>query len=454
MKDIRAASGFGVGVGDSDLVVGAGLDLLASVADNSGLTRALSEAIIPAGERAPEHDRGRALVQAAMMVAGGGTSLADMAALRDQDSVFGAVPSDSTLWRIFNNELGAHLDAITEAITSVRDKLWDGRPGGVTIDIDATLTDVHSENKQGTAPTYKRGYGFHPMLAFGDRDGIAEPLAALLRPGNAGSNTAVDQLAIVDAAIAALPVEYRSGHAPGGDPDDVKRSVTVRADGAGDVKDVLAGFEDRNLSWVVTGRYNPTVHEAVSQVKHRQWRPAHNRDGSKRKNSFVVEVTGQVDVDTLGYPKGMRVIVRREKLHPGAQMRLWDDSTWRHQIVYTNMAGRPTDIDMTHRQHARVENQVKWLKDCGADHHPFTSFTANQAWLQTCLIGMLFLSWFQQHGVRGELANAAPRTLRWRILQTPAQLVRHARSTTLRFPTTWPWSRDIADAHTRIAALC
>ena len=108
MKDIRAASGFGVGVGDSDLVVGAGLDLLASVADNSGLTRALSEAIIPAGERAPEHDRGRALVQAAMMVAGGGTSLADMAALRDQDSVFGAVPSDSTLWRIFNNELGGH----------------------------------------------------------------------------------------------------------------------------------------------------------------------------------------------------------------------------------------------------------------------------------------------------------------------------------------------------------
>ncbi len=135
-------------------------------------------------------------------------------------------------------------------------------------------------------------------------------------------------------------------------------------------------------------------------------------------------------------------------------MRLWDTDMWRHQIVYTNMGGRPTKIDVAHRRHARVENQVKWLKDCGADHHLFTTFTANQAWLQTCVIAMLLLSWFQQHGVRGDLAKAAPKTLRWRILQTPARLTRHARQASLHFPHTWPWSNDIVNAHARIAATC
>ena len=149
----------------------------------------------------PFHDRGKVLVQAMLMLAGGGEACSDVEALRAQPGLFGSVPSDSTLYRTFRQIGPVTLGGVWEAMAGVRAGVWrrssvTNNDGPVVLDIDATLVEIHSENKVGTAPTYKRGFGFHPMLCFADATG--EALAARLRPGNAGANTVVDHLGVLD----------------------------------------------------------------------------------------------------------------------------------------------------------------------------------------------------------------------------------------------------------------
>jgi hypothetical protein len=126
-----------------------------------------------------------------LVLAGGGESCADIEYLRVEPDLFADVCSDSTLYRTFTENLDAavlpQLEAgFAEARATVwrRAKLTKGK-GPIVLDIDASLIDVHSENKEGTAANYKHGYGFHPMFCFADATG--EALSALLRPGNAGA---------------------------------------------------------------------------------------------------------------------------------------------------------------------------------------------------------------------------------------------------------------------------
>jgi hypothetical protein len=204
-------------------------------ADRLGLGDALSARIPPAGERLCVHDRGKVLTQAMLMLAGGGESCADIEALRAQERLLGAVPSDSTRYRTFRQIDAGTLAGSWEAMAGIRAEVW--RRSSVTntaepvvLDIDATLVEVHSEHKEGTAPTYKRGFGFHPMLCFADATG--EALAARLRPGNAGANTVADHLGVLDEAVAQLPPEVAAGHRPGDPAELVARSV-VRWSSAG-----------------------------------------------------------------------------------------------------------------------------------------------------------------------------------------------------------------------------
>jgi hypothetical protein len=233
--------------GGEGVVAHVGLHALGAFADRLGLGDALSARIPPAGERLPLHDRGKVLTQAMLMLAGGGESCADIEALRAQERLFGAVPSDSTLYRTFRQIGPATLAGLWDAMAEIRAQVWrrssmTNTADPVVLDIDATLVEIHSENKDGTGPTYKRTFGFHPMACFADATG--EALAARLRPGNAGANTVADHLAVLDDAVAQLPAEIAVGHRPGEDAELVARAVVVRTDSAGATHGFVDGCRD------------------------------------------------------------------------------------------------------------------------------------------------------------------------------------------------------------------
>lgn len=152
-------------------------------------------------------------------------------------------------------------------------------------------------------------------------------------------------------------------------------------------------------------------------------------------------------------PPGTRVIVRRERPHPGAPLRLWDHNGWRHQAIVTNQAGDAVTLEARHRAHANVENRIKRLKDIGDARFPFTDFTANAAWLQIMLIAALLITAAQQLLLDGDLASAEPRRVRHTILHAAARVVRRSRRTWLRLPDNWPWTPQLLSAYQRLAAL-
>ncbi len=211
---------------DGDGVVGhAGALLLSELADRLGLPGGLDRW---AGRGQPErvrHRSGRVLTDLAVMLADGGDCLSDLAALRDQPEVFGQVASTPTAWRVLERLAQAGergLAGVRLARARARARAWRSGAwvdGPLLVDLDATLITAHSD-KQGAEGTYKHGFGFHPLGAWLDRgDGTGEPLAAILRPGNAGANTAADHIQVLDLALAQLPREARrpsrSWSAPG-----------------------------------------------------------------------------------------------------------------------------------------------------------------------------------------------------------------------------------------------
>jgi hypothetical protein len=444
--------------GGDGAVAHVGLHALGSFADRLGLGDALSARIPPAGERLPVHDRGKVLTQAMLMLAGGGESCADIEALRAQERLFGPVASDSTTYRTFRQIDPATLAGLWEAVASVRAKVW--RRSSVTntaepvlLDIDATLVEVHSENKEGTAPTYKRGFGFHPMLCFADATG--EALAARLRPGNAGANTVADHLGVLDDAIAQLPAEVTSGHRPGDPAEAVTRPVVVRTDSAGCTHGFVAGCRARNIGFAVVARSNKQVAAAISRTYTEtdagRWAPARRQNGEPRDGAGVAELTDLVDLSD--WPAGTRLIVRREPLHPGAQQTLLPSTQFRYWGHYTDQAGDPAALDATMRAHAHVEDHIRRLKDSGLCRFPFTSLAANRAWLATVCFAADLVRWFQLLCVTGHLARAEPKTLRWRLWHAPARLIHHARRDVVRILDGWPDAAIILAAHAHIAAL-
>ncbi len=435
--------------GDRQTVSHAGTHLLGELADRVGLTSGYSAAIPWAGERAFGHHRGRLLGQVAVMLAAGGRCVADMAALRDQPDVFGDVASAATIWRTFDGIDDSVLDVLRAARAQARASVWaaGATPDEVVFDVDASLVEIHSEHKAGATPHFKRGFGFHPMFCFLDATG--EAFAGVLRPGNAAANSGADQLAVVEMAIAQLPAEHRQGHAPGDDPDTVVHPILVRADSAGAVRGFIDGLIARNCEFSISARVSNALDTAIAGVADDDWRPAINTDGKPRPGAQITELDMTVD----GWPTGTRAIVRRERPHPGAQLRLWDHNGFRHQVTLTNSAGDGTLLELRHRRHGQVENRIKNLKDCGLERMPFTSFTANAAWMEMVLCAADLLAWTQQLLLTGDLAVAEPRTLRYRILHIAGRLIRSARRTWLRLPEHWPWTGDLLDAYRRLATI-
>jgi hypothetical protein len=446
---------------DGDGVVAhVGLHVLGAFADRLGLGDALSAAVPPAGERLPVHDRGKVLTHAMLLLAGGGECCADVEALRAEERLFGLVASDTTTWRVFRHELDAEVVAgLRAAVAPIRHQVWTrsavtNTAEPVVLDIDATLVEVHSENKDDTAANYKGGFGFHPMLCFADATG--EALAARLRPGNAAPNNAADHITVLDDAIAQLPAAVAAGHRDGDPATDVGRAVVVRGDSAGCTAGFVAGCRARNVGFAVVARSNKAISAAISrtftETNDDRWAPAVRQNGEVRPGAQVAELTDLV-VPPKGWPSGVRLIVRREPLHPGAQQSLFPSTNFRYWGHWTDQAGDPVDLDVSMRAHAHVENHIRRLKDSGLCRLPFTNAEANQAWLAVVCFAADLVRWFQLLCLTGHLARAEPKTLRWRLWHAPARVVRHARAEIVRILEGWPDAQAIIAAHLRIAAL-
>lgn len=285
----------------------------------------------------------------ALAVALGGDCLTDVAVLRAEPAVFGPVASDPTDSRLIDTLAASGenaLRAIGAARAEVRRHVWRlaGREapdagGTVTVDLDGVLVIAHSD-KEDAAPTWKRTYGHHPLMGFVDHGpgGTGEPVAALLRPGNAGSNTAADHITAAQLALAQLPKKYRRG-----------RRTLIRTDSAGGTHDFVAWLAQRGrwLSYSVGMAITDTIHQHVLAVPASAWTAAVEADGEIRDGAWVAELTGDV-LD--GWPKGMRLIVRKERPHPGTQLRLTDADGMRLICFATNTSGRPiAELELRHR---------------------------------------------------------------------------------------------------------
>ena len=441
--------------GGAGVVAHVGLHALGAFADRLKLGSLLSSRIIKRGERAPLHDRGKVLTHMALVIAGGGESCADVEHLRLQNDLFGFVASDSTVHRMFHELDEATVKDLGHATAAVREQVWDrlgitAAKDPVFLDIDATLLQVHSENKQNAAPTYKKTYGFHPMLCFADETG--EALSGILRPGSDGANDVADHVTVLDDAIAQLPEAIRSGHHVDDDPSPLVRTLIVRADSAGCTDGFRKACRARNVGFFVTVRSNEQVMSAVYVAEGCDvWLPALTQDGELRVGAAVAELTSLIDTSSL--PEGTRFIVRREPLHPGAQRSLIPLLEFRYWGFYTDQPGDPRELDVTMRAHAHVENHIQRLKDSGLTSMPFTNFAANQAWLFAVRLAGDLVRWFQLLCLEGSWKSARPKTLRWGLFHAPGRLIHRSRQIVVRVIEGWPATDALLRAYRSVALL-
>jgi len=415
----------------------AGTTLLSGLADRVGLTGSLAAAMGGVRKRRSRHDPGRTLRDLAVMLADGGDCLADLRALRDQPSLFGDVASDATAWRALAGLDPGRVAALRDARATARARVWElaGAPARVILDLDATLVSAHSDKEQ-AAGNYKHGFGFHPLLCY--EATTEEALAGVLRPGNAGANTAADHITVLDLSLAQLP-----GAVPG-------PGVLVRADSGGATHAFLDHVVTRGLCFSVGFDLTEPVRKAVLAVAERAWRPALTQAGEKRDGAAVAELT----LDLSSWPAGTRAICRRERPHPGAQLSFTDDNGYRFQVFITNQQGARIDrLEQLHRHHAVVEDRIRCGKDTGLRNLPFRGFQPNAAWLELALIAQDLLAWTQRLLLNGELARCEPKRLRYRLLHVAGRLTKHARRPRLHLPRGWAWAEELLTAFQRLHAL-
>jgi hypothetical protein len=441
----------------------AGTVLLAELADRIGLTAALSEATNGLRSRQAGHDPGRVLVDVAVAIADGARTISDVQVLADQQGLHGpagSVASTPTIWRVLDGIDEQMLSAIRLARAAARDRAWLARgeltgaelPGSraagktieqVVIDLDATLVTAHSD-KQGAKGNFKGGFGYHPLGAWLDNTG--EALAAVLRPGNAGSNTAADHLTVLDQALTQLPDRWRD------------KPILIRADGAGYSHALIRALSAQGLEFSVGYPVTEAVREAIRTVPKRGWQVASTADGDVREHADVVDITGLLDLTrwTSSCP-GMRVIVRRELPHPGATLDAFEvRDGFRYQAFTTNTSrGQIAFLDTRHRAHARVEDRIRTGKDTGLGHLPSRHQKINAVWMELALIAADLLALAQSMLLTGEpeLHRAEPKTLRYRLLHTAARITRGQRKVFLRLAQHWPWTLALARAFQRLRLI-
>lgn len=430
----------------------AGSALVAGVADRVGLTRALSAAMAPTRQRRSAHDPGVVLRDLAVMLADGGDCLADLGALRDQLDLYGNVASDATAFRVIDSIDATALDRLRGAVAVARARAWklgarpqragnndmeEARAELTVIDVDATLTTAYSAKEQ-AAGNFKGGFGHHPLLCYLDHTG--EALAGILRPGNAGSNTAADHKQVLDLALAQLDEQALAGE------------ILVRGDGAGATHDLTDYCHEGQLRFSFGFDLTEPVREAIIAMPESAWINAIRADGSQRKHSQVYEITDSVNLSA--WPQSSRLITRRTKLREGDQQSFSDHDGYRLAVFLTDQQGDDIpQLDLTHRGHARVEDHIRQGKDCGLRNLPFQSFAHNQVWLWLVMLAQDLIAWTAQLCLADAARAWELKRLRYRLLHQSARIAHHARRTILRLARDWPWSSQLADAFARLQAL-
>jgi DDE family transposase len=448
VKNSARAARVSVSADGRGLVSQAGAVLLWETMRVTGLGRGLSEGL--AWWRAPRavHDPGKIVADLSAAVALGGDCLADIAVLREQPLLAGPVASDPVVSRLVAAPRA--LKAIRAARACARERAWalagDTAPGAgdgpVVIDLDATIVIAHSEKEQ-AAPTWKKTFGFHPLTAWADHgaDGNGEPLAIVLRPGNAGSNTAADHIEAARLALAQIPRRLR-------------RKVLVRADSGGGTHEFLNWLtaKSRRLGYSAGMTITEDIRAAIGKVPTAAWTPAYDGNGQVREGAWVAGITGLLELDS--WPAGMRVIVRKERPHPGAQLRFTDIDGHRFTAFATGTKkGQLADLELRHRRRARCEDRIRCAKDTGLRNLPLKSFAQNQLWCEIVALACELLAWTQLLALAGDTRRWEPRRLRLRLFSVAGRLASSGRRLRLRLAGRWPWAATITAAVTRLQAL-
>jgi hypothetical protein len=367
------------------------------------------------------HDPAKIVCDLAVTLALGGDCLADIALLRAEPGLFGLVASDPTVSRTID-VLAADADRVLKAIdvarAAARAVVWQraGKAAPTTdvdadrpliVDLDATLITAHSA-------------------------GTGEPLAMLLRPGNAGSNTAADHIAVVKKALAQLP-GHRLGVRPG-------RKVLVRTDGAGATHDFLNWLTGQRLSYSVGFTLPAHAEQLIRRIPTKAWSPAYDADDNVRAGAFVAELTGLLNLSA--WPPGMRVIIRSERPHPGAQLRITDIDGNRITAFATNTRqGQLADLEVRHRRRARCEDRIRLAKDTGLSNLPLHDFNQNRIWCALVMLACDLIAWMQMLAYPTAAARRwEPKRLRLRLFSAAGRIARHSRCTVVHLARHSTWS--------------
>ena len=422
----------------------AGSELLREMAVSTGLVEAWDEVLLDTYKGVPtRHMPGQVLADMAVAIADGARSISDLAALRDQPSLFGPVASTATAWRALDRVSDRHLGLLRAGRAAAREAAWAAGAapdlsGELYLDFDATIVVAHSDKELAT-PTWKKTFGFHPLLCFLDRPDIAsgEALAGIVREGRAGSNTTADHVTVLDMALQGLP-------------------ASARPDAAGATHGFAAACRDRHVGFSVGFQISETVRAAITTVPAAVWSPAVETGGEVRDGAWLAEITSLVDLSA--WPDGSRLIVRKERPHPGAQLSVFDDvEGMRHTAFLTDtapgiVAGQIAGLELRHRQHARVEDRIRQAKATGLRNLPCRAVPENNAWLEVLLAANDLVAWTKLLCFSDDpaLARCEIETVRYRILHMAARITRGGRQINLRLDRTWAWAKALSAGFERL----
>jgi hypothetical protein len=450
----------------------AGAVLLRQLADRLGLTAALEKALTVKGTF-PQLSRGMVLVSTAIAIAMGATAMADIAVLDQLAPVPGAAPSDSAVRRVLDLATDRMLARIAQARAKIRKHAWKlirdagGFPwiavagktlqGWLVIDMYGTLITAHSD-KENARPTWKMGYGFHPLAAWCMN--TRECLDMLLRPGNAGSNTFADHREVLTAALKQVPAAFR-------------KKVLVRLDGAGASHDLvkhLLSLSTRRMTVLFTCGWTilDSDEDAIAALPESAWQPGLLQDGGLEDDKDCAEIT-HLMARAGGWPDGLRFIARRvrpSRRHKKSMTAFEKKTGWKYSITctsipHTGMSGvpgsqHPQFLDVLQRDHATVETGgVRTAKAMGLRNLPSKTWQASKGWALAANIAADPTAWARLLGLHDqeELRDATPDTLRCRLWGIPARLVRHARKRILKISPDWPRKDAFLTCWQRVRAL-
>jgi hypothetical protein len=440
----------------------AGAELLGELAGHTGLIHAWDQALIGTYKAMPIHFPGSVLADLAVAIADGADSISDLKSLRDEPGLFGPVASTPTAWRVLDRVSAAHLPLLRVGRAAARAAAWQAGAGPdlsgeLYLDLDATIVIAHSD-KELASPTWKHTYGFHPLVCFLDRPEISsgEALSGIVREGRAGSNTTADHICVLDMALANLPEHARPR--PG---DPTSPSYVVRADAAGATHGFAARCLEQGVGFSFGFPITEDVRAAVLATKESAWSEAiEDDDGAEvREGAWVAEITEHLDLSA--WPEGSRVIVRKERPHPGAQLSLFDvEAGLRHTCFIT--CGRAGDrderpialLELRQRRHARIEDRIRQAKAAGLRNLPCKEAAENHAWLECVLAAADLVCWSKLICFFDDkvLAHCEIAAFRYCILHMAARIARSGRVVHLRLDRSWAWAKQLALGFSRLRA--